>query len=61
MSPLLIIQLIAQVGLPLATEIMKLFETKSEITSADMLALKVKYATMTWEDYVAEAQKGKLG
>lgn len=52
----LIIPLITQVGLPLATELIKLWESKTAITSADILALHAKYGTMTAADYLAQAQ-----
>ena len=53
----LLIPLITQVGLPLASELIKLFEANPAtiITSAQMLALHQKWGSMTAADYLAQA------
>jgi hypothetical protein len=57
----LLIPLITQVGLPLATELIKLSEANPAtiITSTQMLALHQKWGTMTAADYLAQATAPK--
>ena len=56
MESALLIPLITQVGLPLATEIVKLVESKTTVTSADLTGLVAKYGTMTADQYLAAAK-----
>lgn len=52
-----LIPLIAQVGVPLATELFKMFEANpaATITSAQFLALHAKYGSMDAAAYLAAA------
>lgn len=56
MESALLIPLITQVGLPLATEIVKLVESKTTVSSADLTGLVAKYGTMTADQYLAAAK-----
>lgn len=56
----LLVPLITQVGYPLAMELVKLFESKAEVTSATMLSLHKQYGTMTAADYLAQAMASPI-
>lgn len=51
------IQLIAQVGIPLAMELMDLWKAKGEAaTKQDILDLHARYGSMSADDYLQQAQ-----
>ncbi len=54
MSPLLVAQLIVQVGLPAVQQIIGWIEAKREVTGAD-IQLLVALSKKTGADYLAEA------
>lgn len=48
--------LLAQYGIEFVIELVKIIESKNDVTSADLIALKEKYASKSADKYLEEAK-----